>query len=247
MSSGLIYLFPFAGGSEHSFKKWRTEIDMKVEVRVVVYPGRGRRFNEKPQSSLLILAEQLAAEISLDIQQSEKKVYSFFGHSLGALVAFEVARIFHRQGHALPFHLFVSGMNSPQNVNFMKNTKKHLMLENEFKEYIYKMGGTPQEVLADEELMTLILPSLLADFKACETYEYKNESLLPIPVTVFGSPEDSETNMDAIYAWKEMTSKKFQTVTLSGNHFYIHSFNERLKMISEINDKFNLEFQNVLF
>jgi medium-chain acyl-[acyl-carrier-protein] hydrolase len=147
--------------------------------------------------------------------------FAFFGHSLGALVAFELSREIRRQHDLLPVHLFVSGCGAPQSL--YPHPPIGMLPDTAFLEELRQLNGTPAEVLEHEELMQLLLPTLRADFTARETYAYADEPPLDCPISAFGGMQDGRVERDRLEAWRDQTSGPFSLHTFPGGHFFLHS------------------------
>jgi medium-chain acyl-[acyl-carrier-protein] hydrolase len=146
--------------------------------------------------------------------------YVFFGHSLGALVAFAVCREFRRSGTALPSTLIVSGAKAPH----LPPRKPPIydLPEPEFIEELRRMEGTPEEALANKELMEVLIPMLRADCAVSETYNHKDEPPLPCPIVAFGGEGDEDVPAEDVYAWRAQTSAGFEAKIFPGGHFFMH-------------------------
>jgi medium-chain acyl-[acyl-carrier-protein] hydrolase len=188
-----------------------------VEVCAVQPPGRGSRLREAPFTNMPDLISAAAPALA----PCTNPPFAFFGHSLGALVAFEFARRLRRAGRGGPSHLFVSGCRAPQ----LALTRAHTydLPEPEFVEELRRLKGTPEEVLDHPELLQLILPLLRADFSIAQTYTYApEEPALSCPVTAFGGKGDEEVGRESLEAWCEQTNDSFSMHLLPGDHFFIH-------------------------
>ncbi len=147
------------------------------------------------------------------------KPFAFFGHSLGSLLAFEVARLLRRQWKLLPVHLFVSGCGTPREraskVNLSELPDDELIAE------LIRFEGAPKEVLENAELMSLVLPTIRADFKVGEAYSYLSEAPLDCPISAFCGLEDFEVKIEQLAAWHAETASNFTLRMLPGGHFYL--------------------------
>jgi medium-chain acyl-[acyl-carrier-protein] hydrolase len=157
------------------------------------------------------------------------KPYAFFGHSMGALVAFELARRLRRAGDPAPAHLFLAAFRAPQLPN--PNIKIWYLPDDVLKTVLRK-EGTPAKVLDNEELMRALLPTLRADFELCETYEYRDEPPLATPMTVFGGSHDVRVSRDDLEQWRAQAAGHVRISMLPGSHFFVHSGQDLL--LSEI-------------
>lgn len=212
-----LFCFPYAGGNVLSFQKWPDSLPPGIEVCVVQPPGRGSRMREKPYSSLPPMVEAIG-EVIVDYLD---RPYAFFGHSMGAIISFELARYLHRHLGLLPAHLFLSGRRAPQ-VEYTEQII-HNLPDEEFMQSLRELNGTPQEVLDHQELMQLLAPLLRADFAVCETYDYVAGRPLDNPITVFGGLSDHEVRREMLEAWREQTTGPFAVRMLPGDHFFLHS------------------------
>jgi surfactin synthase thioesterase subunit len=216
-----LFCFPYAGGNAMVYRTWAHELPANVEIVAVQPPGRGHRINEPPVTRLSQLVELLGSALAGSLDGP----FAFFGHSMGALVAFELARLLRREGRALPLQMFVSGRSAPQ-LNRCHPPLYNLP-QNELVQELLRLDGTPREVLEHPELMELMLPILRADFSICDTYEYTEAEPLDCPITAFGGLQDAGVPRRNIQAWREQTSRSFSLRMLPGNHFFLHS-NETL-------------------
>lgn len=216
-----LFCFPYAGGNAMVYRTWAQKLPANVEVVGVQLPGRGSRTHEPPLSRLSDLVELLGSALAGSLNEP----FAFFGHSMGALVAFELARLLRREGHARPCHMFISGRSAPQ----LSPTHRPLynLPTNELMQELKQLEGTPREVLEHPELMALMLPVLRADFSICDTYEYTEAAPLECPISAFGGFQDFDVPRENLEAWREQTSSSFTLRMLPGNHFFLHS-NETL-------------------
>lgn len=211
-----LLCFPYAGGAAHIFHHWHQTLLEFVEVWAVQLPGRGRRLPEPPFTNLhdLVAAAAQALAPHLD------RPFAFFGHSMGAMIAFELARHLRRAGAEGLAHLFVSGCRAPQLARTRPVT--YDLPEQEFLAEIGRLKDTPAEVLSNPELMQLLLPILRADFTVTETCQYRDEPPLTCPLTVFGSLEDEDVPGESLSSWRAQTTAAFSLCLLPGDHFFLH-------------------------
>jgi len=149
----------------------------------------------------------------------------FFGHSMGALVAFELARRLRSAGEPEPAHLFLAAFRAPQLPN--PNIKIYHLPDEVLKTVLLK-EGTPQQVLENEELMRALLPTLRADFELCDTYEYRAELPLRMPVSVFGGHQDVRVGRSDLEPWRLQAGGAFRLAMIPGSHFFLHSAQDLL-------------------
>ncbi len=205
--------FPYAGGRAASFAGWQRRLRPVAEVIPVEYPGRGRRYGDRPIDSMSLLVADLANEL----QPILSRRFVFFGHSMGALVSFELTRELRRRGMSQPDLLILSGARAPQTRD---GEKKSRMTDKEFVEMLKRHGATPPQVLSDEELLSCVLPILRSDFTACE-YSHNHEEPLNMNFTVFGGTEDDEVQLEHLQGWRVHTHRRTSVSLFPGNHFFV--------------------------
>ena len=224
-----LFCFPYAGGSAASFRPWPNLLPAFVQVMAVQPPGRGERLSEPPFKHLPDMIEILGPTLLPFFD----KPFAFFGHSMGALIGFELTRWLRRTKNPMPVHLLVSGRRAPQFSD--EEPPTHDLPEPEFIERLRELNGTPQEVLDHPELMQLMIPLLRADFSVCETYPYEVEPPLNCGLTVFGGVGDLEVPRDKIEQWREHTTSSFSLHMFPGDHFFIHSAQDEItRLISRV-------------
>jgi medium-chain acyl-[acyl-carrier-protein] hydrolase len=149
------------------------------------------------------------------------KPFAFFGHSMGALIGYELALLLRREKLAAPTHLFVSGRTAPHIRSGQVIT--YNLPDDKFVEELRRLKGTPEQVFEHPELLNLMIPLLRVDFEICETYSSANELPLDCPITAFGGAEDEEVPRERIEGWRDHTSAPFSLHILPGGHFFIHT------------------------
>ncbi len=152
--------------------------------------------------------------------------FAFFGYSLGALISFELTRYLRHNGMPEPEHLFVAAHRAPQMARRSKTI--HALEGTEFIQALHQLGGTPEAVLQNQELMEMMSPMLRADFQIYETYDYKNDQPLACPITAFGGELDRTVSEAELAGWSEQTSSTFQLSMLPGGHFFLQSSQDLL-------------------
>ncbi len=188
-----------------------------VEVCPVQLPGRETRLAEPPCSEMPALVQALAPALRPHLDRP----FALLGHSLGALVAFELARELRRQQAPPPVHLFVLGHSAPHIAAGCAPV--HRLPDDEFVAEVRRMGGTPDEVLAHAELRALMLPILRADFALSEGYRYADAPPLACPITALGGLADEHVSRERLQGWQMQTSATFSLHMLPGGHFFLHS------------------------
>lgn len=212
-----LFCFPYAGGGVSIFRAWSDTLPADVEVCPLQFPGRGTRLMEPPFTQLSPLVQALAEALFPLLD----KPFAFFGHSLGALVSFELARRLRRQYAAQPVRLFISADRAPQIPN--RDPAIHSLPEGEFLTELRRLKGTPTELLEDEEVMQIMLPVLRADFAVYETYRYSTEPPLNCPISAFGGLQDHRVNRGDLEAWRDHTGVSFSLTMFPGDHFYLNT------------------------
>jgi medium-chain acyl-[acyl-carrier-protein] hydrolase len=222
-----LVCFPYSGGAAHIFRSWPKLFDPSIATIAIEFPGRGSRFLEPLVSKF----DPMVKAISEDLLPLLNRPCIFFGHSMGAILAFEVIRYLRRMGKPAPAHLVVSGQVAP-------HTRKseralHLLPDNELISALRDYNGTPEEVLENKEFMPVFLPILRADFAVIENYQYKPESPIDCPITAFGGTEDNHVSSSKLEAWQEQTTGSFKSRLFPGDHFFLRSQEDAL--LAEIN------------
>jgi medium-chain acyl-[acyl-carrier-protein] hydrolase len=212
-----LFCFPYAGGGAPIYRNWSQSLPAEIEVCAAQLPGRGSRIKETPFSDLsemvAVIAEAIVPYLDLPV--------AFFGHSMGAMIAFELARKLRETQNMQPAHLFISGRRAPQVPK--DDPISHNLPEPELLKELQRLNGTPAEVLEHPELMQLMLPLLRADFSVVETYRYRPGAPLDCPVTVFGGLQDPEVSREHLEAWGEQTNAGFSLRMLPGDHFFLNT------------------------
>jgi len=212
-----LFCFPYAGSGAISFRSWSDLLPPTVEVYAIELPGRGTRMKEPLYTKMQPLVEAIAPVLLSKLD----KPFAFFGHSMGAIVAFECCRLLRKNYGLLPVHLFVSGRNAPHVPD--PDPSVHNASKAAFIQELRRFNGTPEEVLKSAALMEMLLPILRADFELLETYTYVKKPPLECPITAFGGLEDVKTTADGLEAWGEHTIDSFSLHELAGGHFFINS------------------------
>lgn len=217
-----LFCFPYAGGNVNIFRPWSDHLPANLEVCPIQLPGRGIRLRELPFTRLLSLVREVAQDLHPYLQEP----FAVFGHSLGALIAFEFARFVRKEHGIEPGHLFVSGYRAPQ----IRETERfrYDLPESELLEELRSLSGTPTEVLDHPDLMQLVIPILRADLEMIRTYVYSPEVPLSCPITAFGGLRDEKVTAKHLKAWSTQTTARFSLRMLPGEHFFIYTSQEEL-------------------
>ena len=199
------------------FREWSDGLPADVEVCPIQFPGRGTRLMEPPYSRLSLLVEALIRALLPLLD----KPFALFGHSLGSLVSFELARQIWANHQVRPVRLFVSAGPAPQIPR--RNSPIHDLPEKEFMAELRRLNGIPAELLSNKELMDIVLPSLRADFALFESYRYLSGPPLNCPISTFGGLNDNRVNHDDLEAWRDQTTASFTIRMFPGDHFFLKS------------------------
>ncbi|WP_242884843.1 thioesterase II family protein [Actinomadura litoris] len=210
-----LVCFPHAGGSASFFFPVATALaDRGVEVLAVQYPGRQDRRHEKPITDLHRLADAVAETLPAALPGWDGAPTAFFGHSMGAALAFEVARRMERP----PVKLVASGRRAPSR---RRAESVHLRDDAGVVAELRALGGTEASLLEDAELLAMLLPAVRGDYAAIETYACAPGAAVDTPITVFVGDDDPHVTLDEARAWREHTTGGFDMHVFEGGHFYL--------------------------
>jgi medium-chain acyl-[acyl-carrier-protein] hydrolase len=210
-----ILCLPHAGSGASAYRPWSERLSPEIEVWSAQLPGREDRIRDPPFVRLQPMVEELASMLSpqLDIP------LAFFGHSMGALVAFELARLLRRQRGWTPAMLFVAAYRAPHLPD--PDPPIHRLPDDLFVTMVQRLNGAASEALEHPELRPLLLPSLRADLAVCETYEYLDEPQLDCPIAAFGASDDARVGREQLLPWAAHTRGAFTLQMFPGNHFFV--------------------------
>lgn len=217
-----LFCLPFAGGGASAYRLWAAAVPSWIEVCPIQLPGREDRYREPAFTNLIGLSRALARELAPFLD----KPFALFGHSLGALLAFETARALRQADAPSPRALFLAAYPAPHAPQ--ARAPIHHLPDAEFIEEMRRLQGTPDAVLENRELMEFVLPILRADFQACDTYACTPEPPLAGPFFVFGGTEDAEVGEAGLERWREQTAGSFDLQMLPGTHFFVQSQRDTL-------------------
>src|SRR5262245_15762688 len=181
-----LFCLPYAGGSAQIYRRWPSYLREGIDTCAVQLPGRGNRLKEAPFDR----PEPLVEAVLQGILPYTHKPFAVFGHSMGAILGFELVRKLETLYQRSPERLIVSGCRAPHLP--LNEPRLYDIPEPEFIEHVRQLNGTPREVLEHPELMSLMLPLLRADFAVCQTYVYSPGPQLACPITALGGIEDAE-------------------------------------------------------
>jgi len=210
-----VFCLPFAGGSARSYGPLATALGDRTDVCAIEYPGRGSRFGEPLLRSL----DALVAQLGPQLLPWMGGPFALLGYSMGAHVAFELARWLRRHGGPSPTRLLVAAARAPHLADPRPPT--YALPEAAFIAELRALNGTPSEVLAHPELMELLLPILRADTEVIQTHRYRDEPPLDVPITAFGGTRDPLASTAEQEAWGAQTTAGFELHLFSGDHFFM--------------------------
>jgi medium-chain acyl-[acyl-carrier-protein] hydrolase len=213
---------PFAGGGASAYRIWSDQLPLSIEVCAVQPPGRETRFRDP----LLTRLRPYVTGLSDALELLPELPLALFGHSMGALVAFEVAREIRRRGRPKPAHLFVSGRAAPDVTPRAK--PMHTLSDADFRAELRNLQGTSPAILDNDELMQVLLPVLRADFAAHETYRFAEEPPLDCPIFAAAGAEDSLAPPAYLEGWRRHTRATFESKVFPGNHFFLMTHRREL-------------------
>lgn len=217
-----LFCFPHAGGGAAFFRAWRQAAKEHVDVAPVQYPGHETRRAELLAGSMV----ELVASLRESLRSALVGEFAFFGHSMGAIVAFELARVLQRERSAGPSPLIVSGARAPV---FRLNYRPLPDPEpNELLDQVKLLGGLPTEAPIDQAAIDALLPVLDADTRLYRRYVYEPGMLLSTPILAIGGESDSNVCQEHLERWAEVTSKKVEVRQFTGNHFFLRENDQAL-------------------
>jgi medium-chain acyl-[acyl-carrier-protein] hydrolase len=218
-----LLCFPHAGGSSHAFEGWQKSIH-SAEISVLQLPGRGRRFSEPCLTRIEPIVDAAAQCIEHD------KPAIFFGHSMGAIIAFEIIRRLRAQNRPLPLRLFVSGASAPS--LWAMRPLISTASDADLRKTLEGLDGMA-DALENEELMEFLLPILRADFSVCDNYCYRVEERIPCDIFAFAGDADDRAPAAEMQPWREETSMSFRSRIFRGGHFFLRANEPELLAILE--------------
>ena len=221
-----MFCFPFAGGGASGFRDWYAELPADVEVLGVQYPGHETRIAEQPLDAMEPLVESLCTAVAPLLDRP----FVFFGHSLGALVAFELARRLRRESLPQPARLFVSARLAPDLLD--SNERVGRVSDEELIAELRRLDHTDPAVFEYPELLEILFPAIRADFLICDTYRFAGEEPLSCPIAAFAARDDCTVAPAQIEAWRAHTSGAFAMHVLPGGHSFVK--HERAALLSAI-------------
>ncbi|UHA73200.1 thioesterase II family protein [Paenibacillus sp. 481] len=227
-----VFCFHFAGGSSAAFKHWTTP-NLPVEFIPVELPGRGVRISEACMENFDDLIEQLMANL---IKVLDYRRFHFFGHSMGAVIAFEAAYQLQDKFGILPEQLIVAGRHAPHHPD--PSLFQSYMSDEALIAEIKRLDGTPKEILENREVMQFLLPMIRSDYKLHESYNYRGNKL-NIPIIAHAGTDDPEADASLMQHWSEVTDGTFELQQFAGNHFFVQNLRDvyLVELINKVRQK----------
>lgn len=210
-----LFCLPYAGAGASVFRQWDQVVCPEIELQAIQLPGREARLREPLLTSVGSVVDALVP----DMADLLDKPFSIFGHSLGALIGFELVRRLQKLSLPIPDRLFVSARQAPQVA--LDGPGMHLLPEADFREELRCYAGTPEVVLQDNDMMRLLSPILRTDIAMNETYDYVPGFPIPCPISAFAGLKDSKVSVSSVKAWADQTSQEFKIYCFDGNHFFL--------------------------
>jgi len=227
---GRLFCFPFAGGSAAVFAGWGEKLQPGFEVWAAQPRGRGMRFSETPHRSVAEMVQDY-----LEVLRGHLELpFAFYGHSLGGLLALELAQQLQSEGLPPPRHLFI-GASAPPVVGLLQPRIAHLPDEGFVTAVQERYAGIPELVLREPELMQIFLPPLKADFSAYETFDRDSVTQICCPITAFAGSDDAVIAPDVLQEWHRHTEASFDLCVVPGDHFFLSTSVE--PVLSTIREK----------
>ena len=218
-----LFCLPFAGGGASLYRPWTTQLAPTIEVCPIQLPGRENRYSEKPITD----AHQMAKAIATQMLPFLDRPYAIFGHSMGALLAYEVSREHARLKAKAPEILFVSAHRAPHLPR--KRALLHALPNAQFIESLKQYGGFPEEILNNQEFIDFILPTMRSDMTLCDLYAFtKREVSIQTPFEVFAGVDDREAGPSEMESWSEHTQGQANLTVFDGGHFFLRTHSKEL-------------------
>lgn len=217
-----LFCLPYAGGGASVYREWAAALQPDIQLCAVQLPGRENRLGEP----LYRGSAELVPPLVQALRPFLDRPFAMFGHSMGALLAFEAARTMRRLRLPAPEHLFLSSHRAPHLPD--RCTQLHLLERPAFADALRNLQGTPEVVLANEELMQIAEPILRADFELCETYVHTPDAPLDIPLSIFGGADDVDVPERDLRPWSEHTRATAKVEMFPGHHLYLRNCREAL-------------------
>lgn len=215
-----LFCLPHTGAGAAAYRDWAARLHPDVELVAVRLPGRETRFRERPYARMDDLVPALLDALAPLLDRP----HAWFGHSMGALVAYEACRALRDRGAPAPVRLLVSGRRAPHLPE--RDRPVHDAPVADLVARLVELDGTPREVLDDRAALTSLLPMLRADFAVVETYGRRPAAPLTVPISVLGGNRDPMATEAELRAWERHTTGGCDVRTFDGAHFFLHEDSE---------------------
>jgi len=229
-----LFCLPYAGGAAGLYDKWNAKLTNKIECCPIDLAGRGNRFTDKPYASLEAAVEDIYGRIKNDISKFE---YAVFGHSMGALLAYELIQKIQEKGENKPLHVFFSGrkpVHIPKTEKFYRD-----MNDLEFQDAVLSLGVTPPEIFKNLELKEIFIPLLRSDFIIAETF-VKRQTIIPLECNITALiGEEEDISYEEAEQWKYHTTEKCSVHYIEGGHFFL--LDQQQEVIDIINSNLGVK------
>jgi len=214
-----LICLPHAGGGTASYHRWRPLMPANVDLLPLALPGHDGRLNQPLATDLKVLARDLTEELG---RFALDRPFVVMGHSMGALLAHEIARALRRAEHAMPRLLVLTGCRPPHTIVVQEPI--HTLPDAEFISLLQeRYGGMPPAIRDNAELQAILVPALRADFQMIETYSCDDEPPLDVPMLVLGGAEDPAVSASHLMEWRQYTTRECSVRLLPGGHFFVFS------------------------
>lgn len=221
-----LFCFPFAGGNSFSYRRFEPYVSSLFKMEVIEYPGRGIRSREACIRDMPGLVQDLYARYAPAFREG---ACAFYGHSLGAIVAFSLIKKMGAQGCPLPIHLVATGAGGPASKPKVRRNR-HLMSKEDFLHEIRELDGSPQEILENTELLDYFEPILRADFEISENFHYDHDRPLTLPITVITGMQEAISE-ERIRLWQQETLRPIDFIKMPGKHFFIYDHPDQIMQV----------------
>ncbi len=225
-----LFCLPYAGGGAAAFRGWQAGVASAIEVCPVRLPGREMRLKEPAITDLPVMLHRLGEALAPYLGEP----YAIFGHSMGALLAYELMDCFARAGRPLPAYLFVSGRQAPHVDREAPSQPVERLSDADFLRDIALANAGSRVGVDHPDLAALVLPVLRADFLLCQSYRAVRRPPFPVPLAAFGGLDDPAVDRTALEPWAEHTTRSFSLHMFPGNHMFVHGAAAQVhRMVSE--------------
>ncbi|WP_025847247.1 thioesterase II family protein [Paenibacillus ehimensis] len=214
-----LYCIPYAGGSGHAiYGRWAEELDPRIQLHPLELAGHGRRMGQTLDASVATAVADMLRTLRPRIAF---RPYAIYGHSMGTVLAYELAAAIREAGLPEPVALFQSGRLPPHHAYL--NNEMHLLPDEVFLDKIKRLGGTPPELFESKELVRLFLPILRNDYRMIEQYRCKlPHARFDANVVFLYSDDDPLVTKPYIYDWEQYTASSFEVHAFRGGHFFLN-------------------------